>query len=104
MTGGAWFSKLIPRNPYQDSLVKILILLFVIFIDRLTQFRKSNQFTSLLASFSDELDGFDDALLQVKPAWLGLNTGSLVLTNSGNHFGVCCLALMRILLMLTGGW
>lgn len=84
-------------SPTQESLEEVISkapLAFVC-INRLTQLWESNKFASLLASLGDEVDGLLDGLFQVEPAWLGLNTGSLVLTDSGNHVGGNLLALER---------
>jgi hypothetical protein len=62
---------------------------------KLTKLWECNQLASLLASFGDEIDRLLDRLFQVEPAWLGLNTSSLVLTNSGNHVGVGSLVLLE---------
>jgi hypothetical protein len=53
---------------------------------QLTQLRESDKFTPLIASLGDELDGLQNTFFQVKPAGLGLNTGSFVLADSSNHF------------------
>lgn len=53
-----------------------------------TQLRKGNELASCLAGLVDPVDGSTDGFLQVKPAWFGVDGGSLVLLENSCHG--CC--------------